>query len=120
MIAPQQMNGAPNFGGLSAVLLPMRAAYFAPYQVTTLYDVVVLKKSVNRAEDAITLTLSAPCLASDAHDLLVNMGRGKTRYSVTLNGQPQGEFVSDENGHLSLKLPRPSGQDDVSIKLAAK
>jgi hypothetical protein len=120
MIAPQQMNGAPNFGGLSSVLLPMRAAYFAPYQVTALYNVVILKKSVDRAEDAIILTLSAPCLTADTHDLLVNMGCGKTRYSVTLDGQPHGEFVSDENGHLSLKLPRPSGQQEVAVQPATK
>ena len=120
MIAPQQMNGAPNFGGLNAVLLPMRAAYFAAYHVTTPYDIVVLKKSMDRAEDAIALTLSAPCLTADTHDLLVNMGRGKTLYLVTLDGQPHGELVSDENGHLSLKLPRPLGQQEVAIQPAIK
>jgi hypothetical protein len=120
MIAPEQMNGAPNFGGLSAVLLPMNAAYFTTYKVTTLYDVVILKKSVDRAEDAISLTLSAPCLASKTHDLLVNMGCGKTRYAVTLDGQPHGEFVSDEYGHLSLNLRRPSGQQEVAIQPAVK
>ena len=120
MIAPQQMNGAPNFAGLSSVLLPMCAAYFTPYEVTALYNVVILKKSVDRAQDAITLTLSAPCLTSDTHVLLVNMGRGETSYSVTRNGQPHGEFVSDECGHLSLRLPRPSGQDHISIQPAAK
>jgi hypothetical protein len=114
------MNGAPNFGGLSAVLLPMHAAYFASYQVTALYDVVILKKSVNRTHDAVSLTLSAPGLTSDTHDLLVNMGCGKTRYAVTLDGQPHGEFVSDEHGHLSLNLPRPSGQQEVAIQPAVK
>lgn len=117
MIAPQQMNGAPNFGGLSAVLLPMRAAYFAAYQVTTIYDVVILKKSVDRAQDTLNLTLSAPCLKSDTHDLLLNMGQGKTRYFVTLDDQPHGEFVSDENGHLCLRLPRPPGRQEVKVNL---
>jgi len=120
MIAPRQMNGAPNFGGLSSVLLPIRAAYFAPYQATALYNVVILKKSVDRAADAIALTLSAPCLTADTHDLLVNMGCGKTLYSVTLDGQPHGEFASDENGHLSLKLPRPSGQQEVAVQPVTK
>jgi hypothetical protein len=116
MINQKLMNGAPNFGGLSAVLLPMRAAYYQAYQVTTLYDVVILNKAVDRAEDTITLLLSAPCLAPDTHDLLMNMGGGNTRYSVTLNGQPHGEFVSDENGHLCLRLPRPSGRQEVTAR----
>jgi hypothetical protein len=75
---------------------------------------------VDRTEDAISLTLSAPCLTSDTHDLLVNMGCGKTRYAVTLDGQPHGEFVSDEYGHLSLNLPRPSEQQEVAIQPAVK
>jgi hypothetical protein len=116
MINQKLMNGTPNFGGLSAVLLPMRAAYYQAYQVTTLYDVVILNKTLDRAEDTITLLLSAPCLASDTHDLLMNMGSGYTRYSVTLNGQPNGEFVSDEGGHLCLLLPRPSGRQEVTVR----
>jgi hypothetical protein len=116
MINQKLMNGTPNFGGLSAVLLPMRAAYYQAYQVTTLYDVVILNKTLDRAEDTITLLLSAPCLASDTHDLLMNMGSGYTRYSVTLNGQPNGEFVSDAGGHLCLLLPRPSGRQEVTVR----
>jgi hypothetical protein len=48
------------------------------------------------------------------------MGCGKTRYAVILDGQPHGEFVSDEYGHLSLNLPRPSGQQEVAIQSAVK
>jgi hypothetical protein len=48
------------------------------------------------------------------------MGCGKTRYAVTLDGQPRGEFVSDENGHLSLNLLRASGQQEVAIQPATK
>jgi hypothetical protein len=116
MINQQRMNGAPNFGGLSSVLLPMRAAYYQAYQVTTLYDVIVLRKTIDQPNDTLGLSLSAPCLERGTHDLQVNMGCGDACYAVTLNGQPHGEFFSDAAGHLSLKLPRPAGVDEVLLK----
>lgn len=118
MIAPEQMNGAPNFGGLSAVLLPMHAAYFTAYQVTACYDVIVLKKSADYKTDTLSLLLSAPFLSSASYDLLVNMGNGGTRYECIVNGKLYGEFVSDEYGHLSLRLPRPDDHEKVLFKPA--
>lgn len=116
MIAQGLMNGTPNFGGLSAVLLPMRAAYFETYRVTTLFDVAILRKVVDQQNDTLGLCLSAPCLECSSHDVLVNMGRGNTSYSASLNKQPFGEFVSDANGHLCLRLPRPCGVDHLILK----
>ncbi|MEI6165636.1 MAG: trehalase family glycosidase [bacterium] len=116
MIEPAQMNGAPNFGGLSAVLLPMCAAYYTAYQVTPCYDVIIMKQSVDPVSDTLSLTLSAPYLSAAKHDLLVNMGKGKTQYACIVNGQLLGEYTSDDYGHLSLQLPRPSGQDEVVIR----
>lgn len=116
MIEPKQMNGAPNFGGLSAVLLPMCAAYYTAYQVTPCYDVIIMKQSVDPVSDTASLTLSAPFLSAATHDLLVNMGKGKTQYACIVNGQLFGEYTSDDYGHLSLQLPRPSGQDEVIIR----
>lgn len=119
-IALERMSGAPNFGGLSAALLPMHAAYFTPYEITTCYDVILLRRSADRARDALTFSLMAPFLSAPSHDLLVNMGRPKTRYALQVNGQPAGEVVSDDYGHLELRLPRPSGQYEVRITPALK
>lgn len=118
VIAKAQMSGAPNFGGLSAVLLPMHATYFTPYQVTARYDVIILRQSVDRARDTLSLTLTAPFLVLASHDLLVNMGRAKTRYTLIVNGQPYGSTVSDEYGHLVLRLPRSAKQDEVRVQPA--
>ncbi len=118
MIASAQMNGAPNFGGLSAILIPMHEAYFSAYQITTCYDVVIHGKSVDRTNDTLSFQLSAPFLSAASHDLLVNMGKAETRYSLIINGKPSEEFVSDEFGHLSIRLPRPSGRDELMLKPA--
>jgi len=119
MLVPKQMNGTPNFGGLGVALLPMYAAYYTPYQVTTCYDVIILKKAVDKSRDALALTLGAPCLDREDYDLLINMGQGKTRYVFMLNGQSHGNHVSDENGHISLRLPRPSAQDELLVNPVA-
>jgi hypothetical protein len=116
MIEPKQMNGAPNFGGLSAVLLPMCAAYYTAYQVTPCYDVIIMSQSVDPVSDTVSLTLSAPFLSAATHDLLVNMGKGKTQYACIMNGRLFGEYTSDEYGHLSSLLPRPSGQDEIVVR----
>jgi len=116
MLIPEQMNGTPNFGGLGAVLLPMYAAYYTPYQVTTCYDVILLKKSIDPSQDTLALTLAAPFLASEDFDLLINMGKAKTPYAFIINGQQHGNQVSDEYGHLCLRLPRPSAQYELLVK----
>ncbi len=116
MITPAQMNGAPNFGGLSAILIPMHAAYFWKYQITSCYDVVVLSQSADHEHDTLSFQISAPFLSSTSHDLLVNMGNGKTQYDLHVNGKPYGNFISDEYGHLSMRLPRPQGVDELSLK----
>ena len=113
-----QMNGAPNFGALSAVLLPMHAAYFTMYHVTTLYDVVVLRRSIDRERDALAVSLSAPFLASASHDMLVNMGRAHAPYVVFLNGRTHGTVMSDSHGHLTLRLSRPQREDELRIQPA--
>lgn len=115
MIAPEQMNGAPNFAGLSSVLLPMRAAYYAPYQVTTSYEVIILGKQVDGEKDTLSLSVTAPCLETPRYDVLINMGRAGIKYAVLLNGHPQGEFIADAHGHLEISLPRPTGHDEVSV-----
>jgi len=115
-----RMSGAPNFGGLSAVLLPMHAAYFTPGHVTTVYDVVVLRLEADSANDALELKISAPFLESAEHDLLVNMGQGRTCYAVMLNGRPLTPAMSDEYGHLTLRLPRPVGEDELLVRPAGK
>lgn len=116
MITPEQMNGAPNFGGLSAVLLPMHAAYFTAYQVTACYDVIVLKKSADCETDTLSLLLSAPFLQMEFYDLLVNMGCGDTRYECIVNGKRYGDFIADRYGHLSLRLPRHESPTEVLLK----
>jgi hypothetical protein len=118
MIASAQMNGAPNFGGLSAILIPMHAAYFSAYQITSCYDVIVQNKTVDEAHDMLSFQLSAPFLPATSHDLLVNMGKAKKQYELILNGKLFGKFVSDEFGHLSLRLPRPPRVDDLLLKPA--
>ncbi|MFA6293495.1 MAG: trehalase family glycosidase [Victivallales bacterium] len=118
MIASAQMNGAPNFGGLSAILIPMHAAYFWKYRITSCYDVIVLNQSADHAHDTLTFRISAPFLSSTTHNLLVNMGNGKTQYDLLVNGKPYGNFISDEYGHLSMRLPRPQGVDEMSVKPA--
>ena len=120
MIASEQMNGAPNFGGLSGVLLPMCAAYFSAYHVTALYDVAIIRKNVDREQDTLSLTLRAPCLSKPAHCLLVNMGHGNMPYTAFSNGAPIGDFVSDECGHLSLTLPRPAGEEELLFAPSTK
>ncbi len=115
-IARERMSGALNFGGLSAVLLAMHAAYFDLYKVTTCYNVVVLAKSVDPTHDALSLSLSGPFPSSASHDLLVNMGGANTHYTLTVNGQPSGEFISDSYGHLSLRLPWPKNQEELKIQ----
>ena len=112
------MNGAPNFGGLSGALLPMQAAYYEPYRVTTPYDVIIERLSADRVRDALVLEVAAPFLGVSAYDLLVNMGRGSARYAVDLNGKRNGIYVSDECGHLALRLPQPAGKDEVRIQPA--
>lgn len=89
------------------------------YQVTACYDVIILKKSVDKSRDALALTLGAPCLDREDYDLLINMGQGRTRYVFMLNGQSHGTHVSDENGHISLRLPRPSAQDELLVNPVA-
>ncbi|MFA7160569.1 MAG: trehalase family glycosidase, partial [Kiritimatiellia bacterium] len=110
------MNGAPNFGGLSATLLPMHAAYFVPYHVTALYDVAILRLAADPARDTLELGLGARFLEAPHHDLLVNMGRPRVSYAVDLNGKRHGIYVSEECGHLALRLPRPAGIDKVVIR----
>ena len=111
-----RMSGAPNFGGLSAVLLPMHAAYYTPYQVTPLYDVAIRACRVDEEADRIELTLSAPYLEAAEHDLLVNMGRARAEYRVIRNGAPWRVCRSDEFGHLCLRLPRPDAEDSIRIE----
>lgn len=118
MIASAQMNGAPNFGGLSAILVPMHAAYFSPYKITSPYDVIVLGQKTDESRDTLSFQLTAPFLSAPTYDLLVNMGQANTRYKLSVNGQPNGEFRSDEYGHITLRLPRPSGKNTVIIKPA--
>jgi hypothetical protein len=118
MITSAQMNGAANFGGLSAILIPMHAAYFSAYQITTCYDVVIRSQSADQALDTLYFQISAPFLTASSHDLLINMGKGRTRYDLIVNGKPFGEFVSDEFGHMTIRLPRPTGMDNVLVKPA--
>jgi hypothetical protein len=96
----------------------MHEAYFSAYQITTCYDAIIHAKSVDKTKDTLSFQLSAPFLSAASHDLLVNMGHGGTRYSLITNGKPSGEFVSDEFGHLSIRLPRPSGRDEMVVKPA--
>jgi hypothetical protein len=118
MITPEQMNGAPNFGGLSAVLLPMHAAYFTAYHVTACYDVIVLKKSADCEKDTLSLLISSPFLQMEFYNLLVNMGCGDTRYECIVNGKRYGEFTADRYGHLSLRLPRHESPAELLLKPA--
>jgi Mannosylglycerate hydrolase MGH1-like glycoside hydrolase domain len=105
MIINAQMNGAPNFGGLSSILIPMYAAYFSKYQITTCYDVIIHNKSVDHQCDTLSFQISTPFLSATSHDVLINMGQSKTQYEFIVNGKLFGESVSDEHGHLSLRLP---------------
>jgi hypothetical protein len=118
MIAPEQMNGCPNFAGLNAALLPMHAAYYTAYQVTTPYDVIVMGQSVDRKRDAVALSITAPFFPAATYDLLVNMGRPAQRYVVIVNRQRHGDAVSDDYGHMVVRLPRPKGQDEVRVERA--
>jgi glycogen debranching enzyme len=115
-IARNRMSGAPNFGGLSAALLPMHAAYFTPYAVTPLYDIAVTRREADPARDTLALTLCAPVPGAPVHDLLVNMGRPRAPYAVLVNGHPAAGGLSDDFGHLTLRLPRPDPQDAVLIR----
>lgn len=114
----ERMSGAPNFGGLSAALLPMHAAYFKPYHVTPQFEVMLLDVRADPVRDRLDLRFCAPFLETPDHDLLLNMGRGGARYAVTHNNRPQGIHTADAQGHLSLKLPRPTGEDRLSLRLA--
>jgi len=87
--------------------------------VTTRYDVIILKKSIDPSQDTLALKLSAPFLAGEDFDLLINMGKAKTPYAFSLNGRLHGNQVSDEYGHLCLRLPRPSAQDELLVKPVA-
>jgi hypothetical protein len=82
------MSGAPNFGGLSSVLLAMYSAYYLDYQVTTLYDVMVLKKTVDTQNDTLELVIAAPYQETAQHNLLINMGNSNTTYQLSINSKP--------------------------------
>ncbi len=119
-INSESMSGVPNFGGLSAVLIPMYEAYFGKYQVTTPYDVIILNKSLNKESDTVSLSLSAPFLAVEEYSFLINMGQHNKEYQIIINDQPHGKYLSNEFGHISAKLPKPSNKDIISIKPVAK
>lgn len=111
MIAPEAMNGAPNFGGLSAVLIPMHAAYYSKFEVTTPFDVIVTEKVADPVADVLSLNLRAPFLTTASWTCLVNMGRGERTYRILRNGRFFGKTVSDEFGHCTLRFPRPLEND---------
>jgi hypothetical protein len=117
MILNEQMNGVPNFGGLSAILLPMYAAYFIKYQITSCYDVIIHHKHIDHQCDTLSFQISTPFLLRTSYDILLNMGQSKTRYEFNVNGKTFGESVSDEYGHLSLRLPNnPLAKDEILSK----
>ncbi|MEI6422028.1 MAG: hypothetical protein WCP55_07400, partial [Lentisphaerota bacterium] len=101
-----------------AILVPMHAAYFSAYQITSCYDVIVQNKTVDEANDMLSFQINAPFLPATSHDLLINMGKAKKQYELILNGKLSGKFVSDEFGHLSLRLPRPPRVDELLIRPA--
>jgi hypothetical protein len=47
------------------------------------------------------------------------MGRARASYAVTLNGHDHCTVISDEYGHLTLRLPRPQREDEVRIQPAS-
>lgn len=115
-IESESMSGVPNFGGLSAVLIPMYEAYFGKYQVTTPYDVIILNKSVDKESDTVLVSLSAPFMAAGKYSFLINMGQRNKEYQIIINDQLHGKYVSDESGHISILLPPPSYKDSIFIQ----
>lgn len=104
MISTEQMNGAPNFAGLNAALLPMRAAYYEAYRVTVPYGVTLGERVVDRDADVLSFTLTAPHLNGEERDVLVNMGRPGERYAVTVDGERRSESTADDFGHVAFRL----------------
>jgi hypothetical protein len=94
----------------------MHAAYFAAYQVTVPYDVVIVSQAIEPTRDAVVLSLAAPFLTAASYDLLVNMGRAKACYAVSVNGQRQGEWLSDAFGQVAARLPRPADRDTIRVE----
>lgn len=115
MIKPERMAGAANFGGLSAVLLPMHAAYFTPYQVTAPYDVLVLRRTIDRVKDSLALQLAAPFLTDGPYFLLVNMRGANARFRTSFDGVKTGDMMSDAWGHLSIPMPALTGTHELSV-----
>lgn len=112
----QIMSGAPNFSGLSSILLPMRAAYFEKYCVTPCYDVMLLEKTVDPQSDRLSLRIRAPFLNRTSHLLLANMGSGDTSYELWVNDHLQDTVRSDSSGHVSLVLPAPVSEDKIILQ----
>ena len=118
-IKEARMNGVPNFGGLSGVLLPMHAAYFTPYTITSFYDVMLMSQSIDRKNDVMKFSFAAPYLSTPTHDLLINMGRGNTAYNVIQNKQVLCQVKSDEYGHFAIRLKSPVKVEEIEIAPAA-
>ncbi len=119
-IADKKMNGAANFGGLSAVLIPMREAYYKTYQVTTPYDVIVHDKTVDRECDSLALAASAPFHKNAEQTILVNMGKGGQLYGISVNDNPVASVVSDAYGHISFSIPRNEKRQILKISQLKK
>lgn len=114
MIAKEEMNGAPNFGGLSAILINLHDAYYKKYKVTTCFDVIVLSCKKDESVDSLELELTAPFASGEECDVLVNMGQGGRRYAVEINNRNACEYTADKNGHFSFRVANP-GKDICRI-----
>ncbi len=114
-IVSESTGGVPNFGGLSAVLLPMHEAYFKKYQVTTPYDVIIQDKSVDKIADTVSLLITAPFLSGPDYSFLINMGQGGRKYQIIINGQYHDLLRADDFGHISAKLPGPSSREEINV-----
>ncbi len=116
VLKDEKISGAPNFAGLSAVLVPMHAAYFEPYHITTSYDAIITRKQIDEKTDRLSLTVTAPFLDTADYVLLVNMGAASGSYTVSINGTVFKSVKTDPFGHLAIQLPKPTQADTVVIE----
>lgn len=115
VLKDEKMSGAPNFAGLSSALLPMHAAYFKPYCVTTPFDVIVRRKEIDTASGAIALSVDSSFFHAESYILLANLEQPNVLCRVTVNGSPATDVTADQYGHLSLNLPRSSTMQTIGI-----
>lgn len=109
--------GATDVSGDACTLLDLYAAYHQVGAISTGWNLLLLDRRYDRANDALRL-VSRPLEKNGSATILCVMGKPNGKY--TLQGAVTGEVTADAGGVVTLSLPPRSGTQELTVQPSAK